>query len=74
MTTLKTLKKRLYSRLRSKQYASMFTICCFQLIVVFANFFYLQTESIQKPLEITSEKVLESILRWETIKSPKSSF
>ena len=60
MTTLKTV---VYSRLHSKQYASIFTICCFQLIVVFANVFYLQTESIQKPLEITSEKVLESILR-----------
>ena len=71
MTTLKTV---VYSRLRSKQYESIFTICCFQLIVVFANVFYLQTESIQKPLEITSDKVLESILRWETIKSPKSSF
>ena len=40
---------------------------------MFTNVFYLQTESVQKPLEITSEKVLESILRWETIKSPKSS-
>ena len=71
MTTLKTVV--LQTKLKAIC-VNIYCICCFQLIVVFANVFYLQTESRQKPLEITSEKVLESILRWETIKSPKSYF
>ena len=68
MTTLKTRKNGCIA-----DYAQSSMRQCL-LFVVFANVFYLQTESIQKPLEITSEKVLESSLRRETIKSPKSSF